>query len=40
MIASILLDRHALMGLQQHSLSWTRVLAAALLIGGTLLMSR
>ena len=39
-ICSILLDHFGLVGFEQHSLSWSRVAAAALLIGGTLLMTR
>lgn len=39
-ICSLLLDHYGLVGFQQHSLNWTRVIAATLLISGTLLMAR
>lgn len=39
-IASLLLDHYGLVGFDQHSISWTRVAAVLLLVGGTVLMSR
>ena len=39
-ICSLLLDHYGLLGFQQHSFTWSRALAAAMLIGGTLLMAR
>ena len=39
-IASIALDHYGLVGFQQHSLNWSRVAGATLLLGGTLLMAR
>ena len=39
-IASLLLDNYGLVGFDQHPISWTRVAAVVLLIGGTVLMSR
>lgn len=39
-ICSILLDHYGLVGFEQHSLSWSRVAAAVLLVGGTVLMAR
>ena len=39
-ICSLLLDHFGLVGFAQHSLSWSRVAAVILLIGGTILMAR
>ena len=39
-IASLLLDQYGLVGFDQHSISWSRIVAAVLLVAGTLLMSR
>lgn len=39
-IASLLLDHYGLVGFQQHSLNWSRVAGAALLVAGTVLMAR
>ena len=39
-IASILLDHYGLVGFQQHSISWSRIMAAVLLLCGTVLMAR
>lgn len=39
-IFSLLLDHYGLVGFEQHSLNWSRVAGAVLLIGGTVLMAR
>lgn len=39
-ICSLLLDHYGLVGFQQHSLDWSRVAGAVLLVLGTLLMAR
>jgi len=39
-ICSLALDHYGLVGFEQHSISWSRALAALLLISGTLLMAR
>lgn len=39
-ICSLLLDHYGLVGFPQHSLNWSRLIAAGLLIGGTVLMAR
>jgi transporter family-2 protein len=39
-ICSILLDHFGLFGFEQHSASWSRIVAALLLIAGTVLMTR
>ena len=39
-IVSVLLDQYGLVGFEQHSISWYRVAAVVLLIGGTVLMSK
>ncbi|MBV9749059.1 MAG: DMT family transporter [Acetobacteraceae bacterium] len=38
-IASVLLDQYGLVGFDQHSISWRWIVAAMLLVAGTLLMS-
>lgn len=39
-VCSILLDHYGLVGFPQHSVNWSRVIGATLLLGGTVLMAR